>query len=272
MSRQAQQRARLSLYRELSEIVGAMKNMAEVELHRIARTEANQKQALSTAREAIALLLQAAPNAAAHIVPQRRVLLVLGSERGFCGGFNEQLVRALAKEQGAYDKLLIMGGRLVNKLGEGSGRTCFPGPTTVDELLPRMQQLMDHLSQLRDLFSLNVLSHAEQTVEKNQLLPSQDIPDVAGVVHVDVSCKAKLLFEELQWQCLYQNLFRAMLISLQWENRMRLQQMEGAREHLETLITHLHLRLNTLRQQEIVEEIEMILVGQDAGCTDLEED
>ena len=67
----------------------------------------------------------------------------------------------------------------------------------------------------------------------------------------------------MQWQLLYQGLFRTMLVSLLRENRMRLQQMEGAREHLETLINTLHLRLNTLRQQEIVEEIEMILVGLD---------
>ena len=49
------------------------------------------------------------------------------------------------------------------------------------------------------------------------------------------------------------------------ENRMRLQQMEGAREHIDTLINSLQLRLNTLRQQEIVEEIEMILVGEQTG-------
>lgn len=51
MSKQTQQRTRLSLYMELSEIVGAMKNMAEVELHRTLRIEKNQKQALATAME-----------------------------------------------------------------------------------------------------------------------------------------------------------------------------------------------------------------------------
>jgi F0F1-type ATP synthase gamma subunit len=47
------------------------------------------------------------------------------------------------------------------------------------------------------------------------------------------------------------------------ENRMRLQQMEGAREHLEELINDLRLRLNSLRQQKIIEELEMILVDQE---------
>lgn len=199
------------------------------------------------------------------MVAPRAVLLVLGSERGFCGGFNEQLVRALANDQDAYDDLLLMGGRLVVKLGEGNNGASFPGPTSVDEILPRIQEVMDHLAQLSDFFTLHVLSHGEHAVEKKQLLPCTDIPDIAPVVHVDIPCKHGPLFEELRWQCVYQELFRAMLMSLQRENRMRLQQMEGAREHLETLINQLHLRLNTLRQQEIVEEIEMILVGQDAG-------
>ena len=266
MSRQAQQRVRLSLYRELMEIVAAMINMAEVELHRVRRIEQNQKQALATALEAMALLLQAAPNVIAP-VSQHAVLLVLGSERGFCGGFNEQLVRTLAHENDGYDEVLLMGGRLMTKLGKAARGTFFPGPTTVDEILPRIQQLMDHLSKIAVPLRLDLLSHGEHAVEKQQLLPCSHRVEIAPVVHLHLQCKPEPLFEELQWQCVDQEIFRAMLTSLQRENRMRLQQMEGAREHLETLISHLHLRLNTLRQQEIVEEIEMILVGQNDGSS-----
>jgi len=263
MSKQAQQRIRMELYLELREIVGAMKNMAEVELHRAIRLEQHQKQALATVLEGMGLLLKSAPTLATPSATPRSVLLVLGSERGFCGGFNEQLVRALEAEPAFFDEVLIMGGRLAAKLGEEKHGTFLPGPTTVDEILPRLQQAMDHLSHTSLPLQCSVLSHGEHGHTTQQLLPCLDIPNTSPVVHVDTTCKQALLFEAMQWQLLYQGLFRTMLVSLLRENRMRLQQMEGAREHLETLINALHLRLNTLRQQEIVEEIEMILVGLD---------
>ena len=263
MSKQAQQRIRMELYLELREIVGAMKNMAEVELHRAMRLEQQQKQALATVLEGMGLLLKSKPTLAMPTTTPRSVLLVLGSERGFCGGFNEQLVRALEVESTSFDEVLIMGGRLAAKLEKPNRGTFFPGPTTVDEILPRVQQVMDHLSLASVPLNLNVLAHGEHTLQRQQVPPCLDIPESTPVVHVDTTCNHTLLLEAMQWQLLYQGLFRTMLVSLLRENRMRLQQMEGAREHLETLINTLHLRLNTLRQQEIVEEIEMILVGLD---------
>jgi F-type H+-transporting ATPase subunit gamma len=265
VSKQAQQRSRLGLYRELNEIVGAMKNMAEVELRRTLHIEHNQKEALATVMEGMTLLLQAVPGLATAIVPSHTVLLVLGSERGFCGGFNEQLAREFERKREPWDEILVMGGRLAIKLGKENNGTFFPGPATVDEILPCIQQLMAHLSNAPAPLRLSVFSHGERGPEQKQLIPCTEAVEIAPAVHVDVTCKHRLLFEQMQWLWVYQGLFRTMLVSLLRENRMRLQQMEGAREHLDTLITNLLLHLNTLRQQEIVEEIEMILVSQDAG-------
>lgn len=262
MSKQAQQRTRLALYQELSEIVSAMKNMAEVELHRTTRIERNQEQALATALEGMTLLLQAAPQLTAPTPLLQTVLIVLGSERGFCGGFNEQLVRALKDAHQPGEAVLVVGGRLAGKLGALESLTVFPGPATADEVLPCVQQLVEHLLSLPMPLGLRVLGHGPHALEHKLLLPCPKVADIAPVVHVDLPSAPGLLFEELQWQCVHQGLLRAMLVSLQRENRMRLQQMEGAREHLDELIDTLRLRLNTLRQQEIVEEIETILVDQ----------
>ena len=51
-------------------------------------------------------------------------------------------------------------------------------------------------------------------------------------------------------------------VSLHTENRWRLRQMEGARDHLEELSRNLRQRINAQRQQQIVEEIEVILSDQ----------
>jgi F-type H+-transporting ATPase subunit gamma len=265
VSRQRRQRYRLSLYRELNEIVGAMKNMAKVELHRTLHLEQNQRQAQATVAEAMALYLQATHGIGRPQQPQRRVLLALGSERGFCGGFNEQLSRALEREGEPCDELLIMGGRLAMKLDGAHRGSVFAGPTTVDEILPRLHQVVDHLVPASGPLQLTVLAHGQHGPKRTQLIPCRNLPRVTGVVHVDTTCRQQALFEEMQWQWLYQGLFRTMLLSLMRENRLRLQQMEGAQEHLTTLIDSLQLRLNTLRQQEIVEEIEMILISQNSA-------
>lgn len=262
MSKQAQQRTRLALYRELSEIVTAMKNMAEVELHRTTRIERNQQQTLATTQTALTLLLQAQPQVAPTASPWS-VLIVLGSQRGFCGGFNEQLARALEREQDSFDEILIIGGRLAAKLAPTPQMLRFPGPATADEVLPCVEQFLDHLLQRPLPFGLNVLAHGLHGVERQVLLPCREQPEVTPCVNLDLLCPPQPLFERLQWQYLHQGLFQALLGSLRMENRMRLQQMEGAREHLEGLINDLRLRLNSLRQQEIIEELEMILVDQE---------
>ncbi len=264
MSKLTQQHNRLHLYRELNEIVSAMKNMAEVELHRATRMEEHQRQALATAREGLAMLLQAAPHLTRHTDPARTILLVLGSERGFCGGFNEQLARSLAPDPTSYGKVLVMGGRLAAKLEVEHRYICFSGPSTVDEILPRLQSLLEYLRNLPGTSALEVLSHTKDGLKRQQLHPWPALPAMNPVVHVDTLCKPAALLETIQWQCLFQGLFRVMLVSLLQENRLRLQQMEGAREHIEALTTALLRRLNLLRQQEIVEEIEMILVSQTA--------
>ncbi|MDD2462626.1 MAG: F0F1 ATP synthase subunit gamma [Desulfobulbus sp.] len=260
MSKQTGQRTRLRFYHELREIISAMKNMAEVELHRTLRLEQQQKQALASVVEGLALLTHGRTTVAK--VPERSIFLVLGSERGFCGGFNEQLKRALASETACYDEMLFLGGRLALIVEQENGRVIFPGPATVDEIYPCVQQVMDHLALVSVPLAFTILFHGEHAIERKQLIPYSDLPKNESVMHVDTTCKRTLLLEDVQWQLLYQALYQTMLLSSMQENRMRLQQMEGAQEHLDSLINTLQQRLNTLRQQEIVEEIEMILVGE----------
>ena len=258
MSQRAENAFRLELYGELNDIVSAMKNLAQVELHRVAKAESFQQAAFSTTLGALAALQFHHP----AIRPSQqghRVWVLLGSERGFCGGFNEQVAREFSTVAEPADAVLVVGGRLANKIDAGANMQFFTGPSTADEVLPCLQQMLDYLFQFPLPSQLTLLHHDGQGVERLPLLPNPTLPQVAPLSSLQLNLPPADLCSELHWQCLQQGLLLYLLVSLKTENRMRLQQMEGAREHLEELSRNLKLRINALRQQEIVEEIEVIL-------------
>ena len=260
MSRQSEIRAHLGLLGELSSIVGAMKNMAQVEVHRTERIEQIQGEALATVTGSMALFHQFYPEMIADRLPGPSVMVLIGSERGFCGGFNDQVVRAFTSQTEGHDTILVVGDRLAGKMNIDDRTTCIPGPATIDEVPIRGQELTDHLLRLTPPISrLTLIHHGAHGVAPAVVFPW---PEVAGIDTAPSLCfnlPPPLLLRELQWHCLQQGLLHALLLSLAVENRMRMQQMERAMDHLDELTRTLRLRQNTLRQQEIIEEIEMML-------------
>jgi F-type H+-transporting ATPase subunit gamma len=260
MSQQADLKNRLELYGELTEIVAAMKNLAQVELHRINRMTATQQSAWQLARQALALVQQRTP-----AMPEAEpvIHLVLGSERGFCAGFNEHLLNVLAQRDEPISTLWIMGSRVAAHLDEATIGWQTPAPVSADDVVPCLQRLLDQLGNGR---TLRLLSHTADGVQWQTLWPQRiDISDSATPVpaSLQLNLVPAVLQEQLQWQLLQQSLLYALLQSLRTENRLRLQQMEGARDHLATLMQDLQMQRNRLRQQAIVEEIEVILADRD---------
>ena len=69
------------------------------------------------------------------------------------------------------------------------------------------------------------------------------------------------LYPQLLEQYLFSVLYRAFYLSFLEENRERLRHMEAALDTLETHLNRLKREGNALRQEEITEEIEVILLG-----------
>ena len=258
MSQRAENNFRLELYGELNDIVSAMKNLAQVELHRVAKAESLQQAAFSTTLQAMAALACGHPDIFESASGQS-LLILLGSERGFCGGFNERVARHFNAVEADADVVLVVGSRLAAKLDDSVPVRLFTAPSTVDEVLPCVQQILDLMARQTLPASVNLVVHGRGGIEQVALLPRPAWPQNPPPQVPVLNLPPAVLREELQWQCLYQGLMLYLLGSLKTENRMRLQQMEGAREHLEELTRALRLRINALRQQEIVEEIEVIL-------------
>jgi F-type H+-transporting ATPase subunit gamma len=248
---------RLDLYRELDDIVSAMKNLAQVELHRISRAEPGQLAATQICQQA----LQALPESA-HVFTSTDVYILLGSERGFCGGLNEQLIRELPAAA-AGRSVILVGARLSSKLDTPRGDvTHISAPATGDEVLTCARQLLTCL-QPHIPCRINLLQHRGHGVEPLTLWPLP--PAVVSTVQPRTYMPVAQLAAELQAHYLLHSLAHALLVSLKTENRQRLQQMDAARDHLQNLSQQLLLRMNVLRQQEIVDEIEVILAGQETA-------
>ena len=94
MSRHRDLDMRLALYGDLSGILNAMRSFALAELRRVTRREAAQQAAdaaLGQAMADISPALQQAPSS-----PPGDVWVVLGSVRGFCGSFNDDVALLIA--------------------------------------------------------------------------------------------------------------------------------------------------------------------------------
>jgi len=115
MSQRREIEAQLALYDDLSGILGAMRSFALAELHRISRREEAQQ-------EVVRVLAQALQDVAPFQPPPEPALvdvwLLLGSVRGFCGSFNEDVVRAWRAKGGQRQPLIVVGERLAATMPE----------------------------------------------------------------------------------------------------------------------------------------------------------
>ncbi len=121
MSKRHEVQGRLRSMGDIAGILSAMKNLALMEIHKLAKFLDSQRRVVEGMEEAAADFFTFYP----ALLPQpergRRVYLVFGSVRGFCGDFNETLLEALDEQRaaapGADSWLIIVGHKLSTKLG-----------------------------------------------------------------------------------------------------------------------------------------------------------
>lgn len=280
MSRRVQIQRHLGVLNEISGIMGAMRNISLMETHKLARFLAHQHRVLAGIEATAADFLSHHPEFQYRSgTAASDVIVAIGSQRGFCGDFNESLANAIrahwrqgdSKPSGA----LVVGRRLAAKLaGEPRVTASFDGPSVVEEVQPVLERLMNALSELQTragrtgLLTVSVFAHreGEDKVRVRSILPAP----IAGGAAPRFSCPpllnlaAPAFFSELARHYLWAQLHDVFYGSLMAENRRRLQHMEGAMRRMEEKAGELQRKVNALRQEEITEEIEQIMLSNDA--------
>ena len=258
MSQRREIEARLALYGDLAGILGAMRSFALAELHRVSHHEEAQQQVVEVLRQALRDVACFQPPAVAGRLD---AWLLIGSVRGFCGSFNEDVVRAWQADGDPRQPVIVVGERLVATMPEDA--KVFPvagadggidAAAAIDRILVAFDVACRSVGQPCGLLAC---LRDEDGARVQRLLPlpvtavSHALPPLVNEAPATVAAGVAEHF-------LFHHLLALLLRSIRVENRQRLMQMENALRHLEQGADELARQRNRLRQEEIVEEIEVI--------------
>ena len=274
MSKRREVKERLSTLDEIDGIMVAMKNLALLETHRLETFLATQHRVVTSIEAAAQDFLGFYPETAMHPCSTRQLLLVVGSERGFCGDFNETLLAPLGIATQQEDALpVVVGRRLETKLqGDKRIAAFVEGPGVAEEVqaaLVRLARVLGELQQQRpeEAWRISALYHDGEggAVRLRQLLPLTAPETGPAYSHPPLlNLEPAQFLSQLTDQYLYAVLHEVFYASLMAENRKRLEHMENAIRRLEKDEARLRMRCNALRQEEIIEEIEIIMLSAEA--------
>ncbi|GGO81612.1 hypothetical protein GCM10011348_21000 [Marinobacterium nitratireducens] len=256
---------------EAREIMNAMKSLAFMETRRLSQRIEVQRTMLEGIESAASEFLAAYSGFRPPQSDDPPVTLLYGSERGFCGAFNERLLQALPADINAPASLIATGRKLCSRL-EGDPRLChaLDGASVLDEVgdtLNRLSDLVGELASGNSRFNLWVLYHdpdAQEVVRRPLLPPFQSLPQT-GPRHPepDLNLPPSQCYAGLVEHYLFAELHAIAYLSLMAENQQRMQHLDGAVRYLDDRLEALAQKGREIRQEEITEEIEVILLNAD---------
>ena len=269
MSQRKEVEARLALFDDLSGILGAMRSFALAELRRVNKRDAAQQQVVESLTPALddlagTLPARTAGGAAPDGHPGYDIWLLFGSVRGFCGSFNEDVMRFGLTAAGGQSPLILVGERLHGMVEEREGAQCIGGAEGALDASAAIDRILAAVTGLRGdggLFSLSVCIRDEQGARSQRLWPLPVTPRDRGGYPPLTYAPAGEVAAGVAEHYLFHSLLAFLLRSIRVENHMRLIQMETALRHLERGSEELQRQRNRLRQEEIVEEIELMVGG-----------
>ncbi|SET37309.1 F-type H+-transporting ATPase subunit gamma [Nitrosomonas marina] len=276
MSKRHDIKTHIATLGEIKGILSAMKNMALLEIRKLDVFLSTQQRVItsieSLSHDFLGFYghLQTIPDDFQHL------WIVIGSERGFCGDFNKMLGEFVRTHDSLDGNSLfvVVGNQLLTKFTDDKRVVAsISGHSVSEEIQVTLLHLAEILNQLQQQFKLEKIGRIsavyhdnyEKTVRFRQLLPletPQKAPDFAYPPQLHL--KPSQFLAQLTDQYLYAALHQIFYSSLMVENHMRLEHMENAIHRLEKNVENLQLQYNKVRQEEIIEEIEIILLSAEA--------
>lgn len=274
MSQRRKLKLQLRQLADISDIMDAMKNLAMVEVLKLRNRLVNQQQMVLDLEHMAADFLRFHPYSAARGGSGPDVWVLFGSERGFCGDFNDALIRNLdhhlQQSGGTRGILLPVGSKLQRRLQNRPEELRFiNGPDVTEDVDRMLNDIVDHIGQLQsEYYSVNVhalFHHADSgQITCNQLIPPfqefQEPKGNSGVAPL-LNMEPADFFITLVDEYLYTALHEIAYMSLLSENYQRIQHMTVALQRLNERTNELRRHYHIHRQEEITEELEVILLN-----------
>jgi F-type H+-transporting ATPase subunit gamma len=255
---------------EIRGIMNAMKTLAYMETRKLARFIEAQRAVVEGIETAASDLLAFHPDILPQAPEHHPLYLLIGSERGFCGDFNHRLESALHPHTATTSQLIAVGRKLHQTLAADITReaTLIEGASVVEEIAPLLDRILATLGNLQrhaGTDSLWCLYHEreDEVIIRRLLPPFQD--QAKALVRFShpplLNQSPAACLASLGEHYLFSALHEVLYSSLMAENHHRVAHLEGAVRHLDSEVTKLAHRCNTLRQEEVIEEIEVILLS-----------
>ena len=275
---------------ELGSVVRTMKALAAVSIHQYQKAVEALTEYNHTIETGLQIALRGNSEWAVKARPaprNRLIAVVLGSDQGMCGQFNELIGeyarKSLEKRNGSEDhhEMLVVGGRIAGLLSDMgmNVREMFPVPNGVTGIIALVQDLLIKIEEARSLFDLDQVivfynkqvSNTKFTPSEEQLLPV-DLEWLNRLKKREWPCRSiptytmewDRVFSALIWQYLFVSIYRAVAESMASENAGRLASMERTEKNIQERIEELNLKYNQCRQLSITEELLDIVSGYEA--------
>ncbi|MGB0467617.1 MAG: F0F1 ATP synthase subunit gamma [Pontibacterium sp.] len=257
---------------EIREIMDAMKTMAYMETRKLSRFMDAQKDAVASIEYAARDFINHYPDVMPSYSSLFQVCLLVGSERGFCGDFNAAVLSCC--EQGDFNPAegmqIAVGRKLYSGLSDIWPEVlCIDGASVVEEVDNTLENIINTLARIQkssELMSLLVFYHSGSELRVQKLLPPFEAfrsgTEKSGDAPL-INMPANDLLPDLSEYYLFSSLYKILYLSLMAENHSRLAHLENAVEKLDEKLIRLAAQENRVRQEEIIEEIEIILLSAD---------
>jgi len=261
--------------RDIRGIMYSMKTLALLEAHKLNRLMTAQRAMLAGIETAAGDLLGHHRELLAGLqAGPQQIWLLVGSERGFCGDFNDTLLQTWQRRSGWAARpgkdLIAVGRKLEGRLtGEPRLRAAAAGAEVAedtDRVLVEVVNAVRHAQ--RELASPVVMVgyHDKIGGEVTQrcLLPpwrASDVWQAQASSPPLLNLEPREIFRELLDHYLFAALREILLSSLWAENERRARHLDGAVNRLDERIEDMTAISQRLRQEEVTEELQVILLN-----------
>lgn len=264
-------RARISSLHDLRELMQALRVLAASHLQEAQGALPGIRQYVRTVEDAIAagasLLPAPVESGLAEPAGGPSVLIMLGSEHGFAGSFNDVLLDRVQEARRPGQQLAVIGSRgavFARDRGLAPAWT-LPMATHVAGVLGVARQAADALSDISsaDVLFLRHRPGAGPMLELQRLLPLAPVLMARGnggtppLHHLDPA----ILLQRLAGEYLLAEITGALMESLAGENAARLHAMERADRSIDDKLTGLAREEQVMRQEGITSELLDVVTG-----------
>ncbi|WP_392537216.1 FoF1 ATP synthase subunit gamma [Legionella sp. 227] len=275
MTKKTRFKAHLQTLNKIGTMMTAMRNLSFIEMNRVTKCLATQEKMNAMIQQMGIDFLSSYPQLLTQMeVVESNVYILIGAERGFCGGFNDNLVRYLETHLLHHSinnpKIIIVGQKLAAKMmNDQRVIQVIAGPNTVDEISNIILNVINaltlvftqlKLSSWNIVFNKKIKTRVEATV-KQPFMEFRNIKQSDFTISPQLNLSHQQFMIEFMNQYVFFMLYSLFYQSFFAENYNRANHLDSALERLQNKVTCLTHSINLLRQEEITQEIQNIMLS-----------